>query len=81
MLAFAYAWGYGFRYPGGRFLIPAANATDLAAEVIRLAEPKGIALSDLERQRPDVALAKVKAAFEAGPPALLVIDNVEAIPP
>ena len=22
MLAFAYAWGYGFRYPGGRFLIP-----------------------------------------------------------
>ena len=77
MLAFAYAWGYGFRYPGGRFLIPAANANDLAAEVVRLAEPKGIALSDEERQRPDVALAKVKAAFEAGPPALLVIDNVD----
>ena len=77
MLAFAYAWGYGFRYPGGRFLIPAANASDLAAEVIRLAEPKGVPLSDEERQRPDVALAKVKAAFEAGPPALLVIDNVD----
>ena len=77
MLAFAYAWGYGFRYPGGRFLIAAANASDLAAEVIRLAEPKGVPLSDEERQRPDVALAKVKAAFEAGPPALLVIDNVD----
>ncbi|MGC1717969.1 MAG: TIR domain-containing protein, partial [Isosphaeraceae bacterium] len=77
MLAFAYAWGYGFRYPGGRFLIPAANASDLAAEVIRLAEPKGVPLSDEERQRPDVALAKVKAVFEAGPPALLVIDNVD----
>ena len=77
MLAFAYAWGYGFRYPGGRFLIAAANASDLAAEVIRLAEPKGVQLSDEERQRPDVALAKVKAAFEAGPPALLVIDNVD----
>ncbi|MGD0042229.1 MAG: TIR domain-containing protein, partial [Isosphaeraceae bacterium] len=77
MLAFAYAWGYGFRYPGGRFLIPAANVSDLAAEVIRLAEPKGVPLSDEERQRPDVALAKVKAAFEAGPPALLVIDNVD----
>jgi len=77
MLAFAYAWGYGFRYPGGRFLIPAAGASDLAAEVIRLAEPKGVPLSDEERQRPDVALAKVKAAFEAGPPALLVIDNVD----
>ena len=77
MLAFAYAWGYGFRYPGGRFLIAAANASDLAAEVIRLAEPKGVPLSDEERQRPDVALAKVKAAFETGPPALLVIDNVD----
>ncbi len=28
-------------------------------------------------RRPDVALAKVKAAFEAGPPALLVIDNID----
>ena len=25
MLAFAYAWGYGYKYPGGRFLIQAAQ--------------------------------------------------------
>ena len=50
MLAFAYAWGYGFEYPGGRFLIPAANLGDLAAGVIALAEPKGVVLGD-ERLR------------------------------
>ena len=42
MLAFAYAWGYGYKYPGGRFLIQAANLTDLAAGMIALAEPKGV---------------------------------------
>ena len=78
MLAFAYAWGYGFKYPGGRFLIQAANMTDLAAGVIALAEPKGVALGDEERKSPEIALARVKAAFEAGPPALIVIDNVDA---
>ncbi|MFI5459730.1 MAG: TIR domain-containing protein, partial [Isosphaerales bacterium] len=77
MLAFAYAWGYGYKYPGGRFLIQAANLADLAAGMIALAEPKGVALGDEERKSPEVALAKVKAAFETGPPALIVIDNVD----
>jgi hypothetical protein len=78
MLAFAYAWGFGYKYPGGRFLIQAANLSDLAAGVIALAEPKGVTLGDEERKNPEVALAKVKAAFEAGPPALIVIDNVDS---
>jgi tetratricopeptide (TPR) repeat protein len=77
MLAFAYAWGFGFKYPGGRFLINAANLADLAAGVIALAEPKGVALGDSERNHPEIALAKVKAALESGPPALIVIDNVD----
>ncbi len=77
MLAFAYAWGYGFKYPGGRFLIQAGGQSDLAGGVIALAEPKGVVLSDHERQSPEVALAKVKAAFEAGPPALIVVDNLD----
>ncbi|MFI5460288.1 MAG: tetratricopeptide repeat protein [Isosphaerales bacterium] len=77
MLAFAYAWGYGYKYPGGRFLISAANLTDLAGGVIALAEPKGVALGDEERKSPETALAKVKAAFETGPPALIVIDNID----
>src|SRR4029077_7435056 len=47
MLAFAYAWGYGYKYPGGRFLIPAANLGDLAAGMIALAEPKGVVLSEV----------------------------------
>jgi hypothetical protein len=78
MLAFAYAWGYGFKYPGGRFLIQAANLTDLAAGVIALAEPKGVILGDEDRKNPEIALAKVNAAFEAGQPALIVIDNVDS---
>jgi tetratricopeptide (TPR) repeat protein len=77
MLAFAYAWGYGFRYPGGRFLINAEKATDLGAGVIALAERKGVPLSEEERKNPKVSLAKVKTAFETGPPALLVVDNLE----
>jgi hypothetical protein len=77
MLAFAYAWGYCYKYPGGRFLIQAANLTDLAAGVIALAEPKRIVLADEERKSPELALAKVKVSFEIGPPALIVIDNVD----
>jgi tetratricopeptide (TPR) repeat protein len=77
MLAFAYAWGYGFKYPGGRFLIQAANLADLASGVIALAEPKGVTLTDQERQQPEIALARVKKAFEDGPPALLVVDNLD----
>ncbi len=77
MLAFAYAWGYGYKYPGGRFLIQAGGLSDLSGGVIALAEPKGVVLSDHERQSPDVVLARVKAAFEAGPPALIVIDNLD----
>jgi hypothetical protein len=77
MLAFAYAWGYGFKYPGGRFLIQASNLSDLASGVIALAEPKGVALTDQERQQPELALAKVKKAFEDGPPSLLVVDNLD----
>ncbi len=77
MLAFAYAWGYGFEYPGGRFLIPGANLSELAAGVIALAEPRGVAMGDEERRQPEVALARVKRAFETGPPALLVIDNLD----
>jgi hypothetical protein len=77
MLAFAYAWGYGYKHPGGRFLIQAASLTDLAAGVIALAEPKGVALGDEERKSPEIALAKVKAAIKTGPSALIVIDNVD----
>ncbi|MGC8643161.1 MAG: toll/interleukin-1 receptor domain-containing protein, partial [Isosphaeraceae bacterium] len=73
-LAFAYAWGHGSRYPGGRFLIRPANLGDLAACLIDLAGPKGVRLDEPERQNPHLALAKVKAAFEHGPPALLLID-------
>jgi hypothetical protein len=77
ILAFAYAWGYGYKYPGGRFLINAANLSDLAAGVIALAESKGVALGDEQRKSPEIALARVKAAFETGPPALIVIENVD----
>jgi len=77
MLAFAYAWGYGFEYPGGRFLIPGENLVDLRDGVTALAEAKGVVLSDPERAQPDVALRKVKQAFERGERALLVIDNLE----
>ncbi len=76
-LAFAYAWGYGFEYPGGRFLIAAENQTDLAGRMIDLATPKGVELTELERQRPELALIRVKKAFEDGPQALLVIDNLD----
>ena len=75
-LAFAYAWGYGCKYRGGRFLLSAANLGDLAAGVISLAKP-GVALSDLECKSPELTLAKVKAALENGPPVLLVIDNLD----
>jgi tetratricopeptide (TPR) repeat protein len=78
MLAFAYAWGYGYEYPGGRFLIPAANLSDLAAGLIALADdPLRLPLTDEERQRPEVVLGKVKAVLEQGPPALLVVDNLD----
>jgi tetratricopeptide (TPR) repeat protein len=76
-LAFAYAWGYGFEYPGGRFLIEAANQTDLSGGMIALATAKGVSLTDEELRRTDFALNKVKTAFEAGPQALLVIDNLD----
>jgi tetratricopeptide (TPR) repeat protein len=76
-LARAYAWGYGYKYPGGRFLIEAGGQRDLAAGMIALAEPKAVVLTDAERTSPELALAKVKAAFEAGPPALIVIDNLD----
>ncbi len=77
MLAFAYAWGYGFEYPGGRFLIPAEGLSDLASGLIGLAEHKGVPLSDAERKDPQVALNKVRAAFDSGPAALIVIDNLD----
>ncbi len=77
MLAFAYAWGYGYEYPGGRFLIQAANLGDLASGVIALAERKGVTLSEAELRSPDLALDRVKKAFEEGPAALIVIDNVD----
>ena len=70
----------GLRLPLSRRPVPDRRGSelgDLAAGVIGLAEPKGVPLTDDERQSPEVALAKVKAAFEAGPPALLVIDNVD----
>lgn len=78
MLSFAYAWGYGHVYPGGRFLIRADGLPDLATGVVKLADAKGVLLTDEERKQPDVALARVKAAFEQGESALLVIDNVDA---
>jgi TIR domain len=77
MLAFAYAWGYGYKYPGGRFRIDAANLGDLAAGIIALAEPMGVVLTDLESQQPEIALARIKAEFETGKPALIVIDNLD----
>ncbi|MDX2038038.1 MAG: toll/interleukin-1 receptor domain-containing protein [Isosphaeraceae bacterium] len=77
MLAFAYAWGYGFEYPGGRYMINAANLGDLAGGVIALAEPMGVPLSDAERLQPELALAKVKAAFESRRAALIVVDNLD----
>ena len=76
-LAFAYAWGYGYKYPGGRYLIGGANLGDLAAGVIALAKAKGVAFDEQDRKSPPSALAKVKTAFEEGPPALLVIDNID----
>jgi tetratricopeptide (TPR) repeat protein len=77
MLAFAYAWGYGYEYPGGRYLVKAAGLADLAAGVVALAEPLGLVLSDEERNRPDVVLGKIKRKLESGPAALLVLDNVD----
>jgi hypothetical protein len=76
-LAFEYAHTYAYHYPGGRFLVPCAGADDLRVPLVGLADQTGISLTDRERTNLDAAFARVRAAFEQGPRALWVLDNVD----
>ena len=85
-LAFAYAWGYGALYPGGRFLIPAAGLVGdqaalingLQSAVVDLGECIGVPVSP-EEKRSSLAAAfnRVAQAFQRGEPALFILDNVD----
>lgn len=79
-LALIYARAYGHLYPGGRFLIGCSTFTDpgqMQNAVVDLAPLIGVELTVAELQRPAFAFRKVKAAFEQGKPALLILDNLE----
>jgi hypothetical protein len=76
-LAFEYAHAFAADYPGGRFLLSAAGARDLRPLIAGLAPQRGIELTEAERADPERAFARVRADLEAGPPALLVLDNVD----
>ncbi len=76
-LAFEYAHAFAADYPGGRFLLSAAGARDLRPLIAGLAPQRGIALTEAERADPDRAFARVRADLEAGPPTLLLLDNVD----
>ena len=85
-LAFAYAWGSGASYPGGRFLIPAAGlvgdrkslVSGLQSAIIDLGECIGVPVSPEERRAsPVAAFNRVAQAFQRGEPALFILDNVD----
>jgi tetratricopeptide (TPR) repeat protein len=76
-LAFEYAHAFAAEYPGGRFLVPCAGATDLRIPLVKLADAKGVPLTDEERKDLDASFARVRAAFERGPRSLLLLDNVD----
>ncbi len=86
-LALAYAWGYGGHYPGGRFYLNLAGQfrddtaalDNLQQQIANLAEFKGIAVSDLERQTPGAVYRKVIRAFAERPDegVLFLLDNVD----
>ena len=76
-LAFEYAHLFGDEYPGGRYLVQAANQQDLKTAIIGLAEAKGVPLTDEERKNPEQAYRKVRAAFEQGEASLILFDNVD----
>lgn len=81
-LAFAYAWGYGASYPGGRFLISAAGlvgnreslVSGLQSAIIDLGECIGQPVSPEERRAsPEAAFNRVAQAFQNGEPALFML--------
>lgn len=86
-LALAYAWGYGGHYPGGRFYLNMAGKFDsdqqalekLEQQIADLAEPKGVAVTDTDRQTPGAVFRKVLKAFTDHPDqaALFILDNVD----
>ena len=76
-LAFEYAHLFGTGYPGGRFLVQGAHQHDLKTAFSRLADDKGVLLSDDERKDPELVYRKVRAAFEKGEASLILFDNVD----
>ncbi len=85
-LAIAYAWGYGAKYPGGRFLIPAAGlvgnreslVSGLQSAVVDLGECIGVPVSPEEKRTAlEAAFNRVAQAFQQGEPALFILDNVD----
>lgn len=87
-LAYAYAWGYGARYSGGRFLIDASPLTGtrdtlirgLMKAVIELAPCLGLEITTEEIGRNfEGAYNRVAHCLQANPsaPVLFVLDNVD----
>jgi tetratricopeptide (TPR) repeat protein len=76
-LAFEYAHAFAAEYPGGRFLVTVAGATDLRIPIVNLAPQLGIELTDEERKALAAGFARVRAALEQGRPSLLLLDNLD----
>jgi len=70
-LVLEYAWRHLDDYPGGLLWIR-CDTDLLLPEIAALAGPLGIE----EAERPEQTAAWVKQHFEAGEPALLILDNV-----
>jgi tetratricopeptide (TPR) repeat protein len=94
-LATEYAHAFAAEYAGGRWLVPCARLTDLAAGIVRLAASLGLDLSLVGQQDTDAGaeivlreLERRTAAARTGPndvPACLVvldgIDNASVLAP
>ncbi len=76
-LAFEYAHAFAPEYPGGRFLLNAAEAGDLRMVLAGLAPELGLTLTSGERRDPDAALSQVRQALEHRGTTLLILDNVD----
>jgi TIR domain/HEAT repeats/NB-ARC domain/PBS lyase HEAT-like repeat len=76
-LAFEYAHQHAADYPGGRFLLNAAGATDLRVPLVDLAPQLGVTISEDQRKSLDTAFGVVRARLETGARTLLIFDNVD----
>ncbi len=73
-LAYEYAWRYLSDYPGGVLAIPCDTDRPLWSAVAELALLLNLESPDSER--PEDTAVRVKTHLEAGPPALLILDNI-----